>query len=114
MQMACTKSATLWLTESGSTFYEGVAATIGGSSTVEAAPFPPTEGTVVKAIAAHNSAAHVLFVGDDGALYAVGEGEAGQLGDGKEKNSLTATFVNFSGKKVRGCWCWSCWSCWSC
>ena len=62
VQMACTKTATLWVTEAGSTFYEGVATTLGGASAVEALPFPPADGIVVKHVAAHRFAQRVVCI----------------------------------------------------
>jgi hypothetical protein len=46
--MACTKNATLWLTETGATFIEGVGATLGAESTVDAVPYVPAAGMKIK------------------------------------------------------------------
>ena len=99
VHMAATKTAHLWLTETGETFYEGVAVTIGGGSVTDASPFPPTDGMAVKSIGAHASASHVAFLQDDGSVYCVGEGEGGQLGDGKEATSLKVVAAKVGGGK---------------
>jgi len=98
--MACTRTATLWLTDDGKAYFEGIGADLGTPNSLDIIPFDAVSDKV-KAVAAAPYASHVLFITDAGGVVAVGAGEAGQLGDGKSKPAATAVPVDFSGKSKK-------------
>jgi hypothetical protein len=73
--MAGTQSFSLWASESGATYFEGVTTDLGGGVSATGAPFTPADNIVTKAIAAHSTARHVLFVSEGGEVFSVGAGE---------------------------------------